>query len=523
MFSGRQMPFTCIPGRRRGEVTISMSGNRRVGRAGLAGLTVALASLLLLVNVVSLSAQTWMVGNSRPENNSEYPVQVTLLPNPRTDVTFARDVAPILQGNCQTCHRPASVAPMSLLTYEEVLPWAPLIRQRVIKREMPPWPVDRTVGVRAFKNDRSLSVEEIRTIADWVDAGAPFGDPADLPPPIEWPDGRTWEFEADLGPPDMVLQGPLFTVVADGMDDWPSPITTIEEAQIEGEPLTTERWIKAVGVRPHTLDARYVFHHANPSLILPGDSDDPMGGGREHFIDSAVGTEGRLFPPDQGRRIRPGSHINWNSHYHPYSRDIDAALQVAVWFYPEGYVPKYLSEGDISIRSSAGTHASGLGLRGMDRSGRFYRHSDIIIPPNGVTTMKGIWVLDKPAMIHSVRGHMHMRGKYQVVEAIYPDGSWEVMSKLNWDHGWHTLFLFEDHAVPLLPKGTVLIVTSTFDNTTENRHNPDPDQWVTGGERSVDEMGHVRIGVTYFDSEEEFEEVVREQERQRQETPVASR
>ena len=381
--------------------------------------------------------------------------------------------------------------------------------------------MDRTIGVTAFKNDRSLSVEEIGTIADWVDAGAPFGDPADLPPPIEWPDGRTWEFEADFGPPDIVFQGPVFTVVADGMDDWPSPVTTLEEAQIQGEPLTTERWIKAVATRPHTQEGRSVFHHANPSLILPEDSDNPMG--RAHFIDSGVGTEGRIFPPDQGRLIRPGSKINWNQHYHPYERDIDAALQVAVWFYPEGDEPKYLSQGDISIRSSAGTHAPRLGLGAMDRTGRFYRHSDIIIPPHGVTTMKGIHVLDKPAMLHSVRGHMHMRGKYQVVEAIYPDGSWEVISKLNWDHGWHTLFLFEDHAVPLLPKGTVLTVTSTFDNTTENRNNPDPDQWVTGGERSVDEMGHVRLGVTYFDSEEEFAEVVRERERQRQRAGIALR
>ena len=100
---------------------------------------------------------------------------------------------------------------------------------------------------------------------------------------------------------------------------------------------------------------------------------------------------------------------------------------------------------------------------------------------------------------------MHLLGKYQIVEAIYPDGRWEVISKLNWDHGWHTLFVYEDHVTPLFPKGTVLVLSSTFDNTMENPHIQDPDQWVTGGDRSIDEMGHIRLGLTFFDSEEEFQ------------------
>ena len=466
---------------------------------------------LLAANPEEASSQTASLGGD------SYPARVTLVPNPQPDLTFARDVAPIIQANCERCHRPLSVAPMPLQTYEGVRAFAPLIRDKVVRRAMPPWPVDRTVGVTRFKNDPSLSDEEVRTIVDWIDAGAPMGDPADLPDPIEWPDGRTWEFAAELGEPDMVLQSPIYTVVANGMDQWPTPITPLEEVQIEGERLKGDRWIRAVAVRPHSAEARYVFHHANPGLILPGDVPNPMESesGRVKFIDSAVGTEGRIFPENQGRLIRPGSEVSWGLHYHPYGHDIDAALQVAVWLYPEDYEPEFYSMGDVQMQTSMTSASGEFNPRygSHDSSGRFHPHSDIIIPPHSVVTLKGVHKLDRPAMMHSIRGHMHLLGKYQILEAVYPDGRWEVITKLNWDHGWHTLFLYEDDAAPLFPAGTILLMSSTFDNTTENPHNTDPDQWVTGGDRSIDEMGHIRLGLTYFETEEDFERIVRERER----------
>jgi hypothetical protein len=116
---------------------------------------------------------------------------------------------------------------------------------------------------------------------------------------------------------------------------------------------------------------------------------------------------------------------------------------------------------------------------------------------------------------------MHLLGKYQILEAVYPDGRWEVISKLNWDHSWHTLFLYEDHVTPLFPTGTVLLLSSTFDNTVDNPHNQDPDQWITGGDRSVDEMGHIRLGLTYFESEEDFQRMVEERERTLDARPAA--
>src|SRR3954469_10609770 len=111
----------------------------------------------------------------------------------QSSVTFTKDVAPIFQENCQVCHRPGSIAPMSLLTYEDSRPWARAIKQKVLAREMPPWFIDKNVGVQHFANDRSLDDRDVQTIAQWVDAGAPEGNPADMPPPRVFPDGDAWQ------------------------------------------------------------------------------------------------------------------------------------------------------------------------------------------------------------------------------------------------------------------------------------------------------------------------------------------
>ena len=122
-------------------------------------------------------------------------------------VTFTRDIAPLLQENCQECHQPGQIAPMSLMTYEEVRPWAPMIREKVVTQEMPPYHYDTNIGIQDLIEDKRLSESEISTIAAWVDNGAPQGDPADMPPPVEWPDASEWLFAAQFGQPDLVVPG----------------------------------------------------------------------------------------------------------------------------------------------------------------------------------------------------------------------------------------------------------------------------------------------------------------------------
>src|SRR5688572_3710540 len=162
----------------------------------------------------------------------------TAPPASRSQVTFTEDVAPILQRACQKCHRPGSIAPMSLLTYQDARPWARSIKREVEARNMPPWHIARGVGVQKFKDDPSLTDAEIATIAKWVDAGAPQGNPADMPPPVEFKDDNAWS----LGTPDLVVTSRKHEVPAQGSDWWGDYIIETQ--------LTEDRWLRAVEAKP---------------------------------------------------------------------------------------------------------------------------------------------------------------------------------------------------------------------------------------------------------------------------------
>src|SRR2546428_1036709 len=157
-------------------------------------------------------------------------------------VTFSKDVAPIFQAKCQECHQPNSIAPMSLITYQEARPWARSIKERVATRQMPPWHIDRSVGVQKFKNDMSLSDEQVDTIVAWVDAGAPQGDPKDLPPAKPLVTDNEWKGVRDgFGPPDLVIKSSEYTMAPEHQDVWVRPMSDI--------PITEPRWAKMVEIR----------------------------------------------------------------------------------------------------------------------------------------------------------------------------------------------------------------------------------------------------------------------------------
>src|SRR5947207_12927239 len=172
----------------------------------------------------------------------------------QSPVTFTKDIAPIFQDNCQDCHRPGSIAPMSLLTYEETRPWARSIKERVATRQMPPWHIDKAVGVQKFKNDMSLSDGQIATITQWVDSGAPFGDAKEMPPPRQWPTDNEWQAAKLLGQPDLVMTSAPYTMPPQHQDAWFRPLSAI--------PVTEPRWVRAVEMRPGTLKGRRIIHHA---------------------------------------------------------------------------------------------------------------------------------------------------------------------------------------------------------------------------------------------------------------------
>ena len=417
--------------------------------------------------------------------------------------TYASHVAPILQENCVICHRTGSIGPMSLVSYEQAKQFAPLIKSKVANRLMPPWPLDKSVGIQQFKNDISLTDDEIATIVRWVDEGAPLGDPAALPEPLEWPEWEdAWKYgEVFNRPPDMVIRSPAYTVVANGMDQTPPLRATLDE-------LREERWIRAIEIRSATPETRMVFHHANTSILMPGESSDDME--RAELAASAMGLEGYIYPDDTGRVIRPGSTVSFNMHLVPIDHDVEAILELGVWFHDSE--PEFETPGEVHFRISQTTGFGGFPGHSTDPqiSGSW---PGLVLPPNRLVTYRSTYVLDRPARIYSLRGHFHLRAKYAVLEVIYPDGRYELINKVDWAHRWHVSFLYDDDAMPLLPKGTTVLVTAVFDNTAANPGNPDPDQWVTWGPRTVDEMSHFRYGVTWFDNEEDFDRLVAERER----------
>jgi len=406
----------------------------------------------------------------------------------RGALTFSKDVAPIFQEKCQSCHRPDSIAPMSLLTYEQTRPWAKAIRERVITRNMPPWHIDKTVGIQHFVNDRSLTDEQIQTIVKWVDGGALPGDPKDMPPAKVWPDDSKWNFAAQFGgPPDLIIRSPLYTVPARAMDAWYKP--SVDTG------LTERRWVRAIEIRPATVKGRRVTHHALARLSQqePGVTANPLDDGSAAagvagglFMEWAVGKQGEIMRPNSGKLMLPGSKIVFEVHYHSVGEAITDQVELGIYFYPKGQEPQY--------RQTLGLFNA---IAGSSRN--------IDIPPNSTFTTQSVTSMRQAGRVENFQPHMHLRGKAMMLEAILPNGTTKLLSKVDrFDFSWMTNYIYADDTAPLLPRGTQLRVTAWYDNTKDNRNNPDADQWVGFGDRTVDEMGHAWINITYM-SDQEYE------------------
>jgi hypothetical protein len=407
-------------------------------------------------------------------------------------VTFAKDVAPILQARCQECHHAGSMAPMSLVTYEETRPWAKSIRQRVIMRQMPPWHIDPSVGVQNFKNDMSLTAEQISTIVRWVDSGALLGDIKDMPAPKRWPAPNEWKAAQDLGQPDLVIKSEPYTMAAHHQDVWWRPTSNV--------PITEPRWVRAVEMRPGTAAGRRITHHAVAYLVQDDDPDSvpPTAGadvgGRGMLMEWAIGKGYDLYRPDTGKLMLPGARISWDVHIHAVGDEIRDNVELGIWLYPKGQEPKYRTylTGFQALRGFESSTGSQL------RAGR-----NIDIPPNSVIASDNYTVLKRAAILENFQPHMHLRGKAMAVEAILPDGTVQMVSYVgNFNFNWMTNYIYADDAAPAFPKGTTIHVTAWYDNTRTNPNNPDPDQWVGFGDRTVDEMGHAWMNVTYISDED---------------------
>lgn len=401
-------------------------------------------------------------------------------------VTFAKDVAPILQRSCQNCHRTGSVAPMSLLTYEETRPWARAIKQRVSARDMPPWGIDRNVGIQQFKNDVSLSDAEIAAIARWADDGAPLGNPADMPPPRRFDDPRLWHI--GNGTPDLIVSMPKpYKVPAVGAD------VNLEFLAETG--LTEDRWIKEIETKPDPKSFA-VVHHASLDIVEPWAGLDAtrenygMGGARSFLSEYALGKNADIFPAGTGRLLKAGSKINFNMHYYSTGEEVENMTSVGIVFYPKGQEPKH----PVITQHMGDT-------------------SDLDVPAGTISRVDGYIQLSQNAQLVMIQPHMHSRGKRQCAEAIIPATTGTVsrgngsttqritLGCINFDMNWNMSYAYQDDVAPLLPKGTIMHITSWYDNT-QSKFNPDPRNWVGSGPRSVDVMSFQWQSFFYLTDEE---------------------
>ena len=379
-------------------------------------------------------------------------------------VTFSKDVAPILQRSCQNCHRPGEIAPMSLLSYQEVRPWARAIKTRVASREMPPWHVDKTIGITKFKSDPSLSDEEIETIVKWVDAGAPQGNLADMPPARQFAEAGAWQ----IGTPDIIIKFPTYVVPAAGPDLYGELLADI--------PIEEDRYIKAIQTRSATRASHKVVHHALSYSVDRTDDAGMNADGGQFLVEYASGKNAEVYPEGSGVLLKKGQQARLSYHMHSLGEETKAEVELGMVLYPKGYVPNHIRWSRQLAQPT----------------------TPIDIPAGTVTRSDGYTLLHKPARLIAFQPHMHNLGKRQCLELIYPTSgtrtTTEIVNCANFNNNWHLTYNYADDVQPLVPAGTILHNIQWHDNTASNPRAMDPKNWVGDGQRTIDEMGFFWIG-----------------------------
>lgn len=415
-----------------------------------------------------------------------------------TEVTFHRDVEPILQRSCQGCHNKTGVAPMALTTYDEVAPFAGLIEYKTGLRDkagaMPPWYMEKRRGIQAYKSDPSLSDEEIVTLSKWARSGTPKGDLADAPEPLVFSDGPTWS----LGEPDLVIETEPVTKLA-GTPDWWGELPSVP---ISG--MDQDRYVKSVEiVEVNDVDSsaasqtvvggRYIVHHMAWSTTVSTEIDPTnlalllQDEGTTFWPVHEVGRNADIFDEDAGRLLKKDSTFVANSvHMHSNGRDTTGTLKIGFRFHPVGYEPKYETA---RIQLGNGVDIS---IGGNEKDQELHAFA----------------VLQDHTKIITFEPHLHAPGVRMCLEAIW-GYSRETLSCAGYDHNWVRGYTFEDHAAPILPKGTVLHITGYMDNSDDNPNIPDARNWQGSGNRSVTNM-FIDLGMRVKLTSAQFQEAMEE-------------
>jgi len=401
----------------------------------------------------------------------------------QSEVTFHKDIEPILQRSCQNCHRPGGGAPMPLITYDQVAPYAGLIEYKTGLRDragaMPPWYAEKEIGIQHYKNDPSLSDEEIASISAWARTGSAKGNSADAPDPLAFDDSLKWT----AGTPDIIVRTESVTKLA-GTPDWWGEI---ERVSI---PLDEDRYVQSVEIvevndvdtqrSAGTVGGRYIFHHMIWSTAVLDENGRPTGDVTT-WPTHEVGRNPDVFDPRAGMLLKAGSSVISDSvHLHSNGRDTTGHLEIGFRLHPKGYEPIYEVSKD---RLGNGSDISVAGDRADQELHAYY-------------------VLTEHTKIMSFEPHLHAPGERMCLEAIW-GYTIETLSCVGYDHNWVRGYTYQDDHAPLLPKGAVLHITGYMNNTNSNPNVPDPRNWQGSGNRSVTNM-FIDLGLRVQLTEEQF-------------------
>ncbi|MGO9934058.1 MAG: redoxin domain-containing protein [Steroidobacteraceae bacterium] len=362
-------------------------------------------------------------------------------------VTYVKNIAPMFEDKCVSCHQQGGIGPMSLTSYDQIKPFSPMIREMIRTQRMPPWRADPTVG--HFLGDRSLSSAQIKMLVHWVEAGAPRGTGAD---PLAAKNFKAPEWP--LGKPDLVLDIPSYTIPANGVVEYQRPWVV--------SPLTEGKWLRATTIK---VENRQVVHHVLtgylaevPAKGAPA-NESKWGASLGGY---AVGAESIVQPADTGVYIPPGGAVGFQVHYTPFGQEVTEHSQIALYFYKDK--PKYVM------------HTSVVA------------NPNIEIPPNQESVQRQAYItVPKDALLFAVFPHAHYRGSSSQFYMIAPDGQKTLLISLpHYDFNWQRNYYFAEPVK--VAAGSKLLAIYTYDNSVRNPANPDHNRTVPWGDQSFDEM-----------------------------------
>ncbi len=359
-------------------------------------------------------------------------------------ISYVEQIAPLLQEKCVACHRPGGIGPWAMTSYENVRGFAPMIREVIRTKRMPPWYADQHYGT--FVGDRSISTEEARALVHWIEAGAPRGEGADPLVKVAAASNQ-WVF----GKPDAIVEIPAFDVPATGVVDYKYPRVP--------NPLGRDVWIRAIQILPGNPA---VVHH-----VLAG-IDDSSSSGRAYIEQLAAfggyspGRNYLPFPDGAGVLLRADASLQFQTHYTPNGKAVRDVTRVGYYLYKQP--PKY------------------------EMRLQFLNTRSLRIPAGAKTHTESVaHIFRKDVLLYSLMPHAHLRGRAAKFTAHYPDGREEIMLSVpKYDFNWQTVYQFQEPK--LIPAGTRVVFDMTWDNSARNPANPDPNREVPWGDQTWDEM-----------------------------------